>query len=152
MLWGPTEVDGGVGSLKSGELSSALAAYKAKAASPSLILTLTLANSSDWEEVHFSLLNARQEQELNAQLDFWEKHTEGLALRLGRGYSFSRFKLFADAAEEYDSSLSSAPESRYLLEDAIQANRLAGRPSRVKELQARLASQPEATNQSSAPK
>jgi len=88
----------------------------------------------------------RQEQELNAQLDFWEKHTDGLALRLGRGYSFTRYKLFAEAAEEYESALISAPDSRYILEDAIQANRLAGRPSRVKELQTRLASQPEAAN------
>jgi hypothetical protein len=141
-IWGPTGVDGGTGSLKSGELSSALAAYKAKAGSLGLVLTLTLANSSDWEEVHFSLLNARQEQELKEQLDYWEKHTEGLALRLGRGYSYSRFKLFADAADEYESAFSSAPGSRYLLEDAIQANRLAGRPSRVKDLQARLPTQP----------
>lgn len=146
-IWGPSEVDGAAGSLKSVPLSSALAAYKVKAGSPFLVLTLTLANSSDWEEVRFSLLNAQQEQELNAQLDYWEKHTQGLALRLGRGYSYSRFKLFADAAEEYESALSSAPGSRYLLEDAIEANRLAGRPSRAKELQTRLASQPEAENQ-----
>jgi hypothetical protein len=145
-LWGPTEMDGTAGFLKSDAVSSALAAYKMKAGSPGLILTLTLENSSDWEEVHFSLLNGRQDQELVAQLDFWQKHTDGLALRLGRGYSFARHKLFAEAAEEYDSALNSAPESRYLLEDAIQANRLAGRPSRVKELQARLASQPQAAN------
>lgn len=146
-LWGPTEVDGGTGSLKSDAVSSALAAYKTKPGSAGLVLTLTLANSSDWEEVHFSLLNGREERELNAQLDFWGKHTEGLALRLGRGYSFTRHKLFAEAAEEYESALNSASESRYLLEDAINANRLAGRPSRVKELQTRLASQPEAANQ-----
>jgi hypothetical protein len=146
-IWGPSAVDGRAGSFRSGALSSALAAYKSKAGSPALILTLTIANSSDWEEVHFSLLSGKQEQELNAQLDFWVKRTDGLALRLGRGYSYSRFNLFADAAEEYESALSSAPESRYLLEDAIQADRLAGRPSRVKELRTRLASQPEAANQ-----
>lgn len=146
-LWGPAMADGEAGSLKSDAVSSALAVYKTKPGSPGLILTLTLANSSDWEEVHFSLLNGRQEQELGAQLDFWEKHTEGLALRLGRGYSFLRHKLFAEAAEEYDSALNSAPESPYLLEDAIQPNRLAGRSSRVKELQTRLASLPETANQ-----
>jgi hypothetical protein len=145
-LWGPTEVDGGAGSLNSDAVSSALVAYKAKPGSTGLVLTLTLANSSDWEEVHFSLLNGREERELNAQLDFWGKHADALALRLGRAYSFSRHKLFAEAAEEYDSALDSAPGSRYLLEDAIKANRLAGRASRVKELQARLASQPEAAN------
>jgi hypothetical protein len=145
-LWGPTEMDGEGGSFKSDAVSSALAAYKTKPGSAGLVLTLTLANSGDWEEVHFSLLNGREERELNAQLDFWRKHTDGLALRLGRGYSFSRRKLFAEAADEYDAALNSAPESRYLLEDAINANRLAGRPLRVKELQTRLASRPEAAN------
>ena len=141
-LWKLPGVDGSAGSFKSDTISSALAGYKKKAANPALVLTLTLANSGDWEEVHFSLIGGRQEQELNAQLDFWEKHTDGIALRLGRGYAYSRFKLFADAADEYESALNSAPASRYLLEDAIRANRLAGRPSRAKELQARLASQP----------
>jgi hypothetical protein len=145
-LWGPIEADGSKGSLKSDEVASALAAYKTKSANPSLILTVTFANASDWEEAHFSLLNGRQEQELNTQLDFWEKHTQGLALLLGRSYCFSRHKLFAEAADEYDSALVSAPESRYLLEEAIEANRLAGRPTRVKELQTRLESQPKETN------
>jgi hypothetical protein len=145
-LWGPTEIDGQTGSLKSDAVSSALGAYKSKPGSANLILTLTLANSSDWEEVHFSLLNGKQEQELNNQLAFWQINTDGLAFRLGRGYSFMRHKLFAEAAEEYDSALTAAPESRYLLEDAIEANRLAGRLSRVKELQKLLASQPQVSN------
>jgi hypothetical protein len=145
-LWGPTEVDGAAGSLKSDAISSALAAYKTKLGGQGLVVTLTLANSSDWEEAHYSLLTGKQEQELNTQLQFWEKHTDGLALRLGRGYSFTQHKLFAEADEEYESALQIAPDSRYLLEDAIQANRLAGRPSRVKELQTRLASQPQDSN------
>jgi hypothetical protein len=146
-IWGPTAVDGNSGLLQSKAISAALAGYKMKSASPGLVLTITFADPSDWEEAHFSLLTGTQEQELHAQLDFWGKQTDGLALRFGRGYSFSRHKLFAEAAEEYESALSLAPESRYLLEDAIQANRLAGRASRVKELQSRLASLPEIPNQ-----
>jgi hypothetical protein len=145
-VWGPSEVDGAAGTLQSDAVSSALAAYKTKPGSAGLVLTLTLGNSSDWEEVHFSFLHGMQEQDLNTQLEFWDKHTDGLALRLGRGYAFTRHKLFAEAAKEYDSALTSAPESRYLLEDAIQANRLAGRTSRVKELEMRLASQPQDSN------
>jgi hypothetical protein len=146
-IWGPAKVDGDVSPLQSKAISSALAAYRTNSGSPALVLTITFANASDWDEVHFSLLTSRQRQELDNQLDFWTKNSDGLALRFGRGYSFSRYKLFAEAAEEYDSALISAPESRYLLEDAILANRLAGRPARVKELQSRLASQPEAPNQ-----
>jgi hypothetical protein len=140
-LWGPTEVDGATGSLKSDAISSALAEYKKKIGGVRLPLTLSLANANDWDEAHFSILGGQQEQELNAQLDFWGKHTDGLALHLGRGYSFLQHKLFAEGAEEYDYALKSAPESRYLLEEAIQANRLAGQVSRVKELEVRLASQ-----------
>ncbi len=140
-LWGPTEVDGATGSLKSDAISAALVEYKRKTGNARMPLTLSLANANDWDEAHFSILGGQQEQELNAQLDFWGKHTGGLALHLGRGYSFLRHKLFVEAAEEYDSALKSAPESHYLLEEAINANRLAGQPSRVKELEQRWASQ-----------
>jgi hypothetical protein len=141
-VWGPTEIDGASGSLKTNEISSALASYKAKSANPKLVLTITFANASDWEEVNFSLLKGREEQELNSQLDFWAKHSDGLALHLGRGYSFTRYKLYSEAAQEYESALNAAPESPYLLEDAIRAERMAGRDSRVKELETRLKSQP----------
>jgi uncharacterized protein HemY len=107
-------------------------------------LTLALAGSNDWDEVHFSLLNAREEKDLNSQLDFWAKNSDGLALRLGRGYSFLRHKLYSEAADEYDAALSSAPESPNLLGDAIDANLRAGRLTRVKELQTRLAAVPKA--------
>ena len=145
-LIGPTEVDGEAGSLQSDAIVSALAAYKAKPGSQGLVLTWTLANSSNWEDIPFSLLRGKQEQELNAQLDFWQSHTEGLALLLGRGYTFMRYKLFEEAAEEYDSALNTAPESPYLLKEAIDANSLAGRASRVKDLQARQASLTETPN------
>jgi hypothetical protein len=136
-LWGPTEMDGEAGSLKSDAISSALADYKKKSGSTVLILTLSLAKASDWDEAHFSILGGQQEQELNSQLDFWRKHTDGLALHLGRGYTFSQHNLFVESAEEYDSALNFAPESRYLLEEAIKANRSAGQDSRVKELETR---------------
>jgi hypothetical protein len=146
-LWGPAETDGEAGELKSEAAASALAEYKTKPGTQGLILTLTIGNASDWEEAHFSVLKNRQEQELNAQLDFWNKNSDGLAQRLGRGYSYSRQKLFLEAADEYDAALKSAPGSRYLLEDALQANRLAGRAPRVKELESQIAALPAASSQ-----
>ena len=145
-LWGPATVDGEAGSLQSEAIVSALAAYKAKPGSQGLVLTLTPANSSNWEEVHFSLLGGKQEQDLSAQLDFWQSHTDGLALRLGRGYTYARNRLFAEAAEEYDTALKIAPDSRYLLKQTIEANQVAGRAPRVKELQTHLASLRDVTN------
>jgi hypothetical protein len=59
----------------------------------------------------------------------------------------TRHKLSKEAAEQYNSSLSYAPEIRYLKEDAIQAIRLAGRPSCLKQLQTRLATQRQFVNQ-----
>jgi len=145
-LWGPAETDGKTGELKSEAADSALAEYKTKPGTQGLILTFTIGNANDWEEAHFSLLKGRPEQELNAQLDFWNKNSDGLAQRMGRGYSFSRHKLFSEAADEYDAALKSAPGSRYLLEDALQASRLAGRAPRVKELESQVAALPEAGN------
>ncbi len=139
-LWGPTETNGETGELRSAAVSSALADYKKKSAGQDLILTLTIGNAADREEVHFSLLRGKQEQDVIAQLDYWAKNSDGLALHLGRGYTFSQHKLFAEAAEKYEAALNSAPGSRYLLEDAIQANRLAGRAPRAKELELRMAS------------
>ncbi len=145
-VWGPTDVDGSAGVLKSAGASSALAAYKRKLPNARLVLTITFGNENDWEEAHFSFLSAQQEQDLNGQLDFWTKHTDGLTLHLGRGYAYTRHKLFSEAADEYETALESAPESPYLLKDAIEADQRAGRASRVKELQSRLASLPPAAN------
>jgi hypothetical protein len=145
-LWGPATVDGETGGLQSDAIVSALAAYKEKSGGQSLVLTLTPTNSSNWEEVHFSLLPAKQEQYLNAQLNFWQSHTDGLALRLGRGYTYTRNRLFAEAAEEYDAALKTAPDSPHLLKQTIEANKMAGRTPRVKELQTRLASLPDIAN------
>lgn len=140
-VWGPAELDGVSGRLKSEAAAAALEAYKKKSANPRLVLTVTFGEPSDWEEVHFSLLAGRPEQELNTQLDFWAKHTDGLALHLGRGYTFQRYKLFSEGADEYETALTAAPDSPYLLTDAIDADRLAGRLERANELQSRLASQ-----------
>jgi hypothetical protein len=145
-LWGPDTLDGSTGMLKSADASAALAAYKRKLPNARLVLTITFGNENDWEEVHFSFLSAQQEQDLNAQLDFWTKHTDGLTLHLGRGYAYMRHKLFVEAADEYETALQSAPESPYLLRDAIDADQRAGRAARVKELQSRLASLPPAEN------
>ena len=143
-IWGPAEVEGSQGSLQSDEISSALSNYKKKSASPRLVLTVTFGDPSDWEESHFVMLSNRQEQELDAQLDFWAKQPNDLAIHLGRGYSFLSHGLFADAAEEYEAALKAAPESPYLLARAIEADRLAGRPSRARELQGQLAAQTKA--------
>jgi hypothetical protein len=137
-IWGLSEVDGKTGNLKNEALSAALSAYRIQPGGSALVLTLTIGEASDWEESHFSLLNGREQEELNAQLEYWAAHTDGLALHLGWGYSFSRHRLFAEAAEEYEAALRSAPDSPYVLKDAMRADRLAGEATRAKELQLRL--------------
>ncbi len=138
-VFGPAEVEGTSGSFQSPTLSAALAALQAKAPNPQLVVTITFGDANDWEESHFSLLGARQKQQLAADLDFWDKHATDLALHLGRGYVYSKYRLFAEAADEYDSALSAAPESPSLLDDAIEANLAAARTPRAKELQSRRA-------------
>jgi hypothetical protein len=139
-LWGPAEVDGGAGELQSAAISAALDDYQKKSAEPALVLTLQVGDAADWDEMHFSLLSGKLRQELNAQLGFWAAQPDEMAAHLGRGYCFLRYKLYAEAAAEYDAALNSAPGSGYLLDAAIRANRLAGRASRVKKLQSQRAS------------
>jgi hypothetical protein len=145
-LWRPTEIDGNVGSLRPEGVRWDLARDKSQAGNHQSVLTLSLAYGGHSEEVHFSLVGGQEEQEVNSSLSFWESHTSGLALHLGRGYSFLRHQLFDEAAAEYDTALNFAPNSRYLLEEAILANRLAGKRDRAKELQMHLESQSESIN------
>jgi hypothetical protein len=137
-LWGPVEVEGTKGFLNSDGIFPVLMAYKTQSEQSDLILSLSIGERAKWEDAHFSLLTSQQEHELTADLNSWATRTEAVALHLGRAYSFTHFRLFAEAADEYDSALEDAPESPHLLEEAIEMNRLAGKADRVKELEHRL--------------
>jgi hypothetical protein len=62
---------------------------------------------------------------------------------LGRASIFSRYRVFPQAAEEYEAALNVAPNSQHLLERASLAHRLTGNSNREEELNRRL---PVATN------
>jgi hypothetical protein len=134
-VWGPVKEDGTIGLLKPDSISAILMAYRSQSEQSDLILSLSLREGTKWEDAHFSVLTSQQEHDLTAELSSWATWANAVALHLGRAYSFTHFRLFVEAADEYDSALRGAPESPYLLEEAIEMNRLAGKNDRVQELQ-----------------
>ena len=90
--------------------------------------------------VYFYLLSAPNEQALHRDLEMWNHHGNGLMRYVGRAYSFSRYKLYSEAAAEYEAALLLAPESQDLLEATINVYRSTGNLRRIHELQRLLPS------------
>ena len=90
--------------------------------------------------VYFYLLSAPNEQALHRELEMWNHHGNGLMRYVGRAYSFSRYKLYSEAAAEYEAALLLAPESQDLLEATINVYRSTGNLRRIHELQRLLPS------------
>lgn len=138
LVWGPTNADGEKGSLESAEARAALANYLEKGETNPLILSLSWGDSSDADEVMLSLFSPGEEKKLDSALETWDKQENRLAKSLGRGHVFMLFGRFQEAAREYESALGDWPKSPYLLEDARNAELLAGNRQAAKKLDQRL--------------
>ncbi len=138
LVWGPTNADGEKGSLESAEARAALAGYLEKGETNPLILSLSRGDSSDADEATFSLFSPDDEKKLEGALETWDKQENRLAKSLGRGHVFMLFRRFQEAAREYELALGDWPKSPYLLEDARNAELLAGNREAAKKLDERL--------------
>jgi hypothetical protein len=138
-VWRKDEVDSGVGSLNDASARRALAAYRARMGTGPLKLIVNDSCGST-TSVSFSLLSVEDEHILNEDLAFWDKQTGALVRRIGRASVYDRFRMFPQAAEEYEAALSEAPDSRHLLMRTITAHRATGNFSRAWELKKRLPS------------
>jgi hypothetical protein len=89
------------------------------------------------EEVIFNILSREREKLLTQELAMWDK--EAYFLRsLGRANAFSINQLYPEAAEEYETLLSTSPESEDLIIATIYAHRRAHNKTREDELTKRL--------------
>jgi hypothetical protein len=141
LIWGPTDTDGTSGEWTSTSARAVLADYQAKKIDGKVqeeFLVLVLSDSGTTDSSRFSLLDRKNEKDLQASLDFWDKYDNRISRLLGRGYLFSRYGLYEEAATEYEAALDQVPESRYLLEEAFRADYRVGRVSKVQKLQQRL--------------
>lgn len=136
-IWRKHDVDGAAGSLSDPSAEQDLEEYRAKNGQAEL--TLTVSDSCDGStQVSFSLLSVAKEQSLTEELAFWDKQTGTFVPHLGRASVYDRYRMFTQAAEEYEAALNVAPESRQLLLRTIAANRATGNLTRASELKKRL--------------
>ena len=150
LLWQSEDVDGASGSLRddaawwllNGGVRQVLVSYRAeKGRGP---LTLQVDDSCGGEyRVSFLLLSVKSEQSLERDLSSWGKGAGTLLHHLGRASVYSRYGVFPQAADEYESALRAAPDSRHLLIRTIKAHRQTGNFLRARELEKRL---PDGTN------
>jgi hypothetical protein len=136
-IWRQDVVDGARGSLASEASRQALTKYRAENGEGPLLLRLVDSDGNN-TQVTFSLLSVSREQSLRQDLALWDRETARLMSHLGRASVFAGASMFAPAAEEYDSALVAAPESRDLLVRTILAYRRTGNVGRVEELTKRL--------------
>lgn len=142
LLWRREGVNGARGSLTDDGAARVLDGYRAETGRGPL--TLQIDDSCGGESrVSFLLLSVKSEQALERELSSWGEAAGTLLQHLGRASVYSRYGVFPQAADEYESALKAAPESRHLLIRTIKAHRRTGNHLRARELEKRL---PDRTN------
>ncbi len=150
LLWRREDMDGASGSLRddgagrlfNGSVRQVLVRYRDETGRGPL--TLQMDDSCAGEHrVSFLLLSVKSEQALERDLSSWGKGAGTLLHHLGRASVYSRYGVFPQAADEYESALRAAPDSRHLLIRTIKAHRQTGNFLRARELEKRL---PDGTN------
>ena len=139
-VWRRRDVEGSLGALDDTSAEEALSDYRAAHGSGPLMLVVD-DSCVGTAAVNFSLLSADDERSLDAELAFWDKQTGTFVPHIGRASVFSRYRMFPQAAREYEAALKEAPRSLHLLTRAIAAEREVGNLSRVQELKKRLAAE-----------
>jgi hypothetical protein len=139
-LWSQDEVDGSAGKLDSAAARKAMIAYQGGGGQQLLVLILTAPNGNE-TRVTFLLLPKTTAQQLEKDLAGWDRVGSPLLRSIGRAYEFGRKRLLVEAADEYDTALSLAPESQDLISSAIEAHLRTGNLVRTAELRKRSESQ-----------
>lgn len=136
-LWRRDAVAGTHGSIIPTNARRALATYRASGGEGPLFLNLI---DGDGKKilVSFSLISEAGEQSLKKDLSFWDAEPVPFIAHVGRASVFTRARMFADAAEEYEEALKGAPESRDVLISTIAAHQRTGNIDRANELMKRL--------------
>lgn len=85
----------------------------------------------------FEIIPASKEQPLRKELAKWDSYADSIR-HTERARIFYKYKLYAEAADEYDMALELSPSTDYLLAGAIETYYLLGNAERVKALLDRL--------------
>jgi hypothetical protein len=137
VVWREENVRGALGSLESASARRRLTTYRDLARQGTLIFTLN-DTCGGAHQVTFTLLSAEKERLLEQDIALWDKEDGALARRLGRAAVFSQYRLYPQAADEYEAALMTEPHSRDLLTRTILAHRRTGNLTRAEDLERRL--------------
>lgn len=133
-LWSQSNIDGMSGQLTSEPARKSLRKIQKRNMSRYIELTLV---SNKAQRIVFRVMSLDEEQLLARDLKKWEGMVE-FTRHIGRAYTFSHYRLYDEAAAEYESALTDSPESVDLLRATISANCRAGNKTRAEELAKRL--------------
>lgn len=136
-VWGKEGVDGAAGSLHDPSAERELIAYRAERGQGPLTLVVN-DSCGTMTRLSFSLLSAENEQSLKEDLSFWDKQTGTLVPHIGHASVYNHYRMYSQAAEEYEAARKKAPSSVDLLLRTISAHRATGNFTRVWELKKRL--------------
>ncbi len=137
VIWQQDRVDARSGSLRAVSARQRLTSYRTLAGLGPLTLTSNDSCSGE-TQVTFTLLSVENEHLLKQTLAYWGKDAVPLVRHLGLASAFSRYRMYPEAADEYEAALRFAPYSRDLLTRTIIAHRLTGNLERAGKLEKRL--------------
>jgi hypothetical protein len=136
-VWGKDDVEGAAGFLNDPSAERELIDYRARGGRGPLTMIVNDSCGS-MIRLSFSLLTAENEQSLKEDLAFWDKQTGTFVPHLGRASVYDQYRMYSQAAEEYEAALKEAPSSVDLLLRTISAHRVTGNFTRAGELKKRL--------------
>lgn len=136
ILWREADVPCAQGKLDSAAFRQALQQYRAQGGNAPLQLNLTPPAGKS-TTTRFALLSEREEQALQKELQAWANEP-GLLRHIGRAWTYERFGLLHEVAEECEQALKLAPHSEHLLKATAAAQGRTGNWARVRELLRRL--------------
>jgi hypothetical protein len=133
-IWHETVEDGSRGVLESA------AARKAIVDSGATSLKLVASSAAGKGEMLFSILSPAEQTELDREMKFWDSQESSFLRHIGRASAFANRRLFAEAANEYETALHESPDSPDLISATLRAEKRAGNAARVTQLQSHLPS------------
>jgi hypothetical protein len=138
LLWRQGGISAASGELVSAEAREALGKHRAARGEADLVQELTDPSGAH-AEGEFSLLGTVEEKALDRELAVWsrEPHDSPMGY-VGRASVWSKHRMLAEVAEEYEAGLRVLPQSRALLQAAVDAHLETGNSRRVDELRKRL--------------
>lgn len=140
-LWRQDNVSGLAVSLDSASARQAISTYRSKVGEGTLFLKLT-DSCGHADQSRFDVLSLEDEESLRKELAHWNDETGKMIAHLGRASVFTSYKMFPQAAQEYEAALALAPQSYDLLKKNVDAHRRCGNHARADQLEKRLLRSP----------